>query len=93
MSKGICDVCGTRPASHRVYINQNGVKTAVELCPYDYAKIQQQSSTFDSLFNNNPFMGFDQFSSDMGYPLPRDREELGIQDYLSDHAKEIIQEK
>lgn len=91
MSKGICDVCGTRPASHRVYINQNGVKTAVELCPYDYAKIQQQSSTFDSLFNNNPFMGFDQFSSDMGYPLPRDREELGIQDYLSDHAKEIIQ--
>lgn len=91
MAKGICDVCGIRPASHRLYITQNGVKEAVELCNLDYAKIRQQNSSFDSLFNNSPFFGFDQFSSDLGTPLPRDREELGIQDYLSDNAKEIIQ--
>jgi ATP-dependent Clp protease ATP-binding subunit ClpC len=28
----------------------------------------------------------------MGYPLPRDREATNLEDLLSDHAKEIIQQ-
>lgn len=50
-------------------------------------------------FGNDPFGAFDEFfgddfsefSSDLGYPLPRQREAIDISQFLSDHTKELIQ--
>jgi len=46
-------------------------------------------SLFDELFADNDF---DKFSSGLGYPLPRHRESVDIDQYLSAHTKELIQE-
>ena len=100
MAKGLCDICKQRPATHTVVITRNGRREVAELCNQDYARLRSRdtASPFDSLFGGSPFNMFDDlpsdfgnFSSDMGYPLPRDREATNLEDLLSDHAKEIIQ--
>ena len=100
MAKGLCDICKQRPATHTVVITRNGRREVAELCNQDYARLRSRdtASPFDSLFGGSPFDMFDDlpsdfgnFSSDMGYPLPRDREATNLEDLLSDHAKEIIQ--
>lgn len=100
MAKGLCDICKQRPATHTVVITRNGRREVAELCNQDYARLRSRdtASPFDSLFGGSPFNMFDDlpsdfgnFSSDMGYPLPRDTEATNLEDLLSDHAKEIIQ--
>ena len=100
MAKGLCDICKQRPATHTVVITRNGRREVAELCNQDYARLRSRdaASPFDSLFGGSPFNMFDDlpsdfgnFSSDMGYPLPRDKEATNLEDLLSDHAKEIIQ--
>ena len=100
MAKGLCDICKQRPATHTVVITRNGRREVAELCNQDYDRLRSRdtASPFDSLFGGSPFNMFDDlpsdfgnFSSDMGYPLPRDREATNLEDLLSDHAKEIIQ--
>ncbi len=100
MAKGLCDICKQRPVTHTVVITRNGRREVAELCNQDYARLRSRdtASPFDSLFGGSPFNMFDDlpsdfgnFSSDMGYPLPRDREATNLEDLLSDHAKEIIQ--
>lgn len=102
MANGICDICNQRPASHTVTTTRNGRREVVELCSQDYTRVRSQgaSSPFDSLFGGNSLFNmfdnlpsdFGGLSSDMGYPLPRDREATNLEDFLSDHAKEIIQQ-
>lgn len=101
MAKGLCDICKQRPATHTVVITRNGRREVAELCNQDYARLRSRdtASPFDSLFGGSPFNMFDDlpsdlgnFSSDTGYPLPRDREATNLEDLLSDHAKEIIQQ-
>jgi ATP-dependent Clp protease ATP-binding subunit ClpC len=101
MAKGLCDICKQRPATHTVVITRNGRREVAELCNQDYARLRSRdaASPFDSLFGGSPFNMFDDlsgdfgnFSSDMGYPLPRDKEATNLEDLLSDHAKEIIQQ-
>lgn len=101
MSNGLCDICNIRPTTHRIIQSRGGRQRVTELCEQDYARLQSRrgSSPFESLFSGNS--SFDAFrdlpeefgslSSDMGYPLPRDREATDIENYISDHAKEIIQ--
>ena len=100
MAKGLCDICKQRPVTHTVVITRNGRREVAELCNQDYARLRSRdtASPFDSLFGGSPFNMFDDlpsdfgnFSSDTGYPLPRDREATNLEDLLSDHAKEIIQ--
>lgn len=101
MAKGLCDICKQRPATHTVAITRNGRRGVAELCNQDYARLRSRdaASPFDSLFGGSLFNMFDDlpsdfgnFSSDMGYPLPRDKEATNLEDLLSEHTKEIIQQ-
>jgi ATP-dependent Clp protease ATP-binding subunit ClpC len=104
MANGICDVCNIRPAAHTITTTRGGQRETVELCNVDYGRLQNRrasASPFDSFFGGsgnlpNPFdslpSDFGSFSSDIGSPLPRERESTNIEDYISEHAKEIIQQ-
>ena len=101
MANGICDICNRRPATHNVRISQDGRERIMELCNIDYARLRQQqamASPFESLFQTRDNQGlfdlmsedFPAFSSQLGYPIPRDRESTNIEVFLSEHAKELI---
>ncbi|MDB5164700.1 MAG: ATPase with chaperone, ATP-binding subunit [Candidatus Saccharibacteria bacterium] len=102
MANGLCDIDGERPATHRVRVKQNGREMTLELCDTHYEQLmrrQSRTSPFESLFSgfgSDPFASmsndFPGFSSELGTPLPRDREATDISEYLSEHAKEIIQQ-
>lgn len=102
MARGICDVCEIRPARHTITTRQNGKTQVIELCDQDYARLNSSRglvSPFDSLFSDNLFnmfgnfsSGFNGLSSNLGKPLSQDREATNLEDYLSEHTKEIIQQ-
>lgn len=104
MANGICDVCHWRPATHTITASRNGHQQAVELCDVDYARLRQQapaspidsffgggSNLFDLLTSANQPRDFGAFASDLDYPLPREREATNIEEFLSEHTKEIIE--
>ena len=98
MTDGICDIDKTRPATHTVRVNRNGTETEIELCDTHYRQLMQsqsQTSPFESLFSGfGDSFGedFPNFASQLGYPLPREREATNIEEYISEHTKEIIQQ-
>jgi ATP-dependent Clp protease ATP-binding subunit ClpC len=100
MSGILCDICKNRPATAKVTVLQNGQKKVLHVCTQDLRKLQQQSaSPFDRMFggplSDNLFQDIDEFenfSSRLGYPFPRHREAVDIDQYLSAHTKELLQE-
>lgn len=101
MANRMCDICGWRPATHKVrqVSNGNGQQRVIELCDIDYARLraqQRSASPFDSLFSGSlfgdPSSGFPEFASEAGYPLPREREGMSLDTLLSDHTKELIEQ-
>ncbi|MCW4045374.1 MAG: AAA family ATPase [Candidatus Bathyarchaeota archaeon] len=101
MSERICDICRIRPATTQVSIIRNGEKRVMHVCQQDLIRLRQQSaSPFDRMFGGGDIFGdlfsgfndFDEFSSRLGYPLPRHREAIDIDQYLSEHTKELIQD-
>lgn len=101
MADRICDICNQRPAEHTVTVTRNGRREEIDLCPIDYSRLKSRNnySPLESLFGGNFLNFFDNlpsdfgdFSSHMGYPLPRDREATNLEDFLSDHAKDVIQQ-
>jgi ATP-dependent Clp protease ATP-binding subunit ClpC len=96
----LCDICKTRPASAEVTVLRNGKKEVLHVCREDLRRLQQQSASpfnrmfggglFDNLFQD--IDNFGDFSSRLGYPLPRHREAVDIDQYLSAHTKELLQE-
>ncbi len=99
MANGICDIDGYRPATHRVRIIQDGHERELELCNIDYARLRQQqsmNSPFESLFRGPGLFDLlsddvPELSSQLGYPIPRDREAVNIEDFISEHTKDLIQ--
>lgn len=85
-----------------VTVSRNGRQELLYVCNYDYQKLvrsQQFRSPLERMFSNNTFddffSDFDDFggfSSHIGYPIPRHRKALDIDQYLSTHTKELIQE-
>lgn len=100
MSGMLCDICKTRPATAEVTVLDNGRKKVLHVCAQDLRKLQQQSaSPFDRMFGgsllDNFFQDSDEFgdfSSGREYPSPRHREAVDIDQYLSAHTKELLQE-
>jgi ATP-dependent Clp protease ATP-binding subunit ClpC len=98
MADGICDVDNQRTATHTVRVRRNDSETTLELCDTHYRQLMQsqsQTSPFESLFSGfGDAFGedFPSFASQLGYPLPRDREATNIEEYISEHTKEIIQQ-
>ncbi len=89
----ICNICNIRPATRRVQVTQNGRTQQLDVCDVDYAKLRNQAgitSPFESLFSSggDPFAAFDQIGKQ--YTVPR--QSRGIQDIISDTAKELIQQ-
>jgi ATP-dependent Clp protease ATP-binding subunit ClpC len=100
MANGICDLDNQRPATNTVRVVRNGQETTLELCDIHYRRLRQQqsqTSPFESLFSSSRFFDslsndFPGFSSQLGAPLPREREATKIEEYISEHTKEIIQQ-
>lgn len=103
MANGICDICGWRPATHSVRYIKGGQQQSAELCDIDYARLQarrRSSSPFESLFSSGGMFdvfgsqgsGFPEFSSEAGYPLPREREGMDFGSLISEHTKELIEQ-
>ena len=98
MANEHCDLNDDRPASHTVQVRRNGREVTLHLCDDHYQQLirsQSQTSPFDSLFSG--FSGnfgedFPGFASELGIPLPRDRESTNIEEYISEHTKELIQQ-
>lgn len=96
----VCDICKTRSAIAEVTVLENGRKKVIHVCAQDLRKLQQQSaSPFDRMFGGNLFDNFFQDSDELGdfssgqeYPAPRHREAVDIDQYLSAHTKELVQE-
>lgn len=96
MANGRCDMDDDRPATHTVKIDRNGQETSIELCDIHYRQLMRnQTSPLESLFSGlrDPFIeDFPEYASQLGFPLPRDRETTNIEEYISGHTKEIIQQ-
>ncbi|MCW4029762.1 MAG: AAA family ATPase [Candidatus Bathyarchaeota archaeon] len=101
MSRLICDICKTRPATAEVKVVENGQSRILHVCAQDLRMLQQQSfSPFSRMFGGNIFdnlfsefgTDFGETSSALGYPLPRHREAIDIDQYLSEHTKELFQD-
>lgn len=88
----LCDICGIRPVTRRVQVTQNGQTQQLDVCDVDYAQLRRQSgslSPFESLFSNgDPFAAFNQMA---GESFAQPRQSRGIQDIISETAKELIQ--
>lgn len=96
MSEILCYICKVRPATEKVTVLENGRKKVIHVCAQDLHKLQQQyASPFDRMFGDNFFQDSDEFgdfSSGQEYPAPRHREAVDIDQYLSAHTKELVQE-
>lgn len=104
MANGVCDIDHVRPATHTITTTRNGRREVLELCNEHYMQLRNSrrpASPFDSLFSGSGGLfdmfddlpsEFGSFASSLGTPLPRDREATNLEEYLSDHTKEIIQQ-
>ncbi|HVS58618.1 MAG TPA: AAA family ATPase [Candidatus Saccharimonadales bacterium] len=100
MADGICDIDNQRPATHTVRVSRNGSETTLELCSAHYNQLRSQqahTSPFEALFSGGGFNDFfnddfPSFASQLGTPLPREREAINIEEYISENTKEIIQQ-
>jgi ATP-dependent Clp protease ATP-binding subunit ClpC len=78
----MCDICGIRPATVEVEVVEGGERKILHLCERDYARLSGGGwfSPWDSLFE------------EFFFPRRwRDREAVDIGEYLSDHARELLQ--
>ena len=97
MANGVCDIDNRRPATHTVKVSRDGREVTLELCSLHYSQLrsqQSQTSPFEALFSSNENFfneDFPSLASQLGTPLPREREATGIEEFISDNTKEIIQ--
>ena len=98
---GYCEICKSRPARAEVTVLKDGIKQVISVCDEDLRSLQRQSgSLFDRMFGGSLFDDFssnvdDDFrgiSSRPGSSSPRHREAVDIDQFLSGHTKELIQE-
>jgi ATP-dependent Clp protease ATP-binding subunit ClpC len=104
MAPDVCDICGFRPATAHVILSRNGRRRTLDVCEIDLLRLQQQGryiSPFDALFagegflgnisaeNESPSGGGD--SGDDDQDRGRYKETVDISQFLSQHAKEMIQ--
>ncbi len=100
MAQEICDICNTRLATRKINIVQGKKQKKINVCDVDFRKLQRQNrglSPFESLFWGDDF--FERFFGDLDdMPAPNSfnmepeaREALDISQYLSEHAKELLQ--
>lgn len=99
MADKLCDICKKREATQKVTVIQGENRKVMYLCDQDYLKMRNRgySSPYDSLFGRNSidmFGDIDDIWDNASYDnasYSTDREETNIEDYLSEHAKEIVQ--
>ena len=84
----LCDLCNTRPATHRIVDRRGGLASEIYLCDQCYARqYGGLRSPWESLFSGF----FDDFLGDfIGRPRPK-RTSVDITDWLSGPAREALQ--
>ncbi|HVP22406.1 MAG TPA: AAA family ATPase [Conexivisphaerales archaeon] len=94
----MCDICKKRPATAQVTVIENGKRKVLHVCEQDLRRLQQSASPFDRMFGGSLFdelfPGMDDFggfSSGEEKPFSRHREAVDIDQYLSEHTKELLQ--
>lgn len=92
----LCEICGIRPATHRVQVTQNGRTQELDVCDVDYQKLRQQSgmsSPFESMFfGNDPFAAFRNMSTgSSGYEAQTSSSSRNLENAFSATTKELIQ--
>lgn len=100
MQPAICDICKIRPAAAQVALVQNGKRKVLRVCSQDLRRLQQQSaSPFDRMFGGSLFDDFFQeneeaenFTPRPEYPSTFDREAVDIDQFLSEHTKQLLQD-
>jgi ATP-dependent Clp protease ATP-binding subunit ClpC len=101
----MCEICNQRPANRQIAVARNDRREVLNVCEFDYQRLvhkQELSSPLENMFGGSLFddffsdfettPDFTEFSSRLGYPIPRHREGLDIDQYLSASTKELIQE-
>ncbi|MCX8104124.1 MAG: Clp protease ClpC, partial [Candidatus Bipolaricaulota bacterium] len=92
MATRLCDICGIRPATVQVSIVRDGRSEVLHLCSIDYARLRRERELFsplESLFGRSLW---EDFFGEPRTPWHRDREAVDIDAYLSQHAKELLQQ-
>lgn len=101
MATNLCDFDQSTEAVAQVTVVRNGKRQNLNVCSVHLRQLQnQQRSPLEHMFGNQGFddllantpNDFDELSSKLGYPLPRQRESADISQYLSEHTQELIQE-
>ncbi len=104
MRNRMCQLCNSRPATARVTVVENGSRRTMDICEADYERLSRRqggsSSPLESLFRGGlrqDFFG----EPDGDEPGIQDlvrarrgpaRESVDIDEYLSEQAKELLQE-
>jgi ATP-dependent Clp protease ATP-binding subunit ClpC len=92
MARGLCDLCGLRPATVRLELFEGGRRRTLEVCEEDYLRLRREQEWF------SPWEAL--FSSGFGGLFPEgllgrgrwgDREAVDIDTYLSDRARDLLQ--
>lgn len=101
-----CDIDHVRAASHVMRVRDDARIRTINVCDYHYNKLRDRSnylSPFESLFTGNNIFNnnfpeenngpsdFEQAASDLGIPIPRRREAVDIDEYLSELTKNMIE--
>lgn len=104
MSREICEICKSRNATRKVSVLKNGERHIIGICEEDLLRLQglqrQSGSLFDRMFSGSNFDDiFGDLNKNSSYytsgpenQQSRNREAIDIDQYLSGHAKELIQE-
>lgn len=101
----LCDICQQQPATRTIRLIRNNQEQTLHVCDMDYNKIRKRNrsgSPFESLFSGfgsddflRDFWGDEGFLGETGSTAfdrqARSRESIDFEQFLSDHAKELIQ--
>jgi ATP-dependent Clp protease ATP-binding subunit ClpC len=92
MARGLCDLCGLRPATVRLELFEGGRRRTLEVCEEDYLRLRREQEWFspwEALFSS----GFGELFPEglLGRGRWGDREAVDIDTYLSDRARDLLQ--
>lgn len=78
----VCDICKIRPAQARINFFRDGKTRVVDVCGYDYAKLQA----------NPAYQGFLPNEEFVSSAMAEEKDRMNLADILSESAQECLQE-
>ncbi len=103
MQNAICDICHVRPATTAVSVFDHGVRKTINVCDFDYQRLQTtqaRRTMLESLFDMDPFQHFT-YTQESDLFTPEDdiqqaealaRDYLEISKFFSEQTTDIFKE-